>query len=74
MYSLTYDLMRKYAVGGEIIHKEEKKVAQRIAKCEIKKTLRHEMYKKCLLEETTTMNFMRSIRSKNHELYIDLLN
>ena len=66
--------MRKYAVGDEIIHKEEKKVPQGIPKCEIKKALRHEMYKHCLLEETTTMNSMRSIRSKNHELYIDLLN
>ena len=74
MYSLTYDIMRKDAVGDEIIHTEEKKVAKGIAKCEIKKTLRHEMYKNCLLEETTTMNSMKSIRSKNHEPYIDLLN
>jgi hypothetical protein len=74
MYSLTYDIMRKDAVRDEIIHTEEMKVVKGIAKCEIKKTLRHEMYKNCLLEETTTMNSMWSIRSKNHELYIDLLN
>jgi hypothetical protein len=74
MYSLTYDIMRKDAVWDEIIHTEEKEVAKGIAKWEIKKTLRHEMYKNCLLEETITMNSMRSILSKNHELYIDLLN
>jgi len=74
MYSLSYEIMGGDLDGKEIIHTEEKKVAKGIAKCEIKKTLRHEMYKDCLLEETTAMNSMRSIRSKNHELYIDLLN
>jgi hypothetical protein len=74
MYRLTYDIMRKDAVVDEIIHTEEKKVAKGIAKCEIKKDCVMKCIKNCLLEETTTMNSMRSIRSKNHELYIDLLN
>jgi hypothetical protein len=39
--------MRKDAVWDEIIHTEEKEVAKGIAKCEIKKTLCHEMYKNC---------------------------
>ena len=42
-----------------------------IVKNEIKKTLRHAMYKQCLLKETTTVNSMRCIRSKNHEIFID---
>jgi len=38
--------MRKDAVGDEIIHTEEKKVAKGIAKCEIKKNIgkNHELY------------------------------
>lgn len=64
MYSILTE-QKKIKENGDIITiEEEKKVAKGIAKCEIKKTLRHEMYKDCLFEETTTINSMMCIRSK----------
>lgn len=57
----------------DIVLEREKRVAKGIAKCEIEKTLRHQMYKNCLFEETTTIATMRSIRSINHELHIDTI-
>ena len=73
MYSITYAETRVDENGDIITSEKEKKVAKGIVKCEIKKTLRHAMYKQCLIEETTTMNSMRSIRSNNHELFIDTI-
>ena len=72
MYSLTYDEVRKSTADGEEQHMEiEKKVAKGIAKSEIKRTLRHTMYRNCLFEETISFNSMTSIRSQNHELFVD---
>lgn len=42
-----------------------------VSKCVIKKSLRHDMYKYCLFNESETVNSMQYIRSHNHELYID---
>ncbi|CAG2225697.1 unnamed protein product [Mytilus edulis] len=67
MYSLLYNQTSTEGITCE----KEKKVAKGISKTEIKQTLRHEMYKKCLNEETTTTNSMTCIRSKNHELFMD---
>ncbi|CAC5392366.1 unnamed protein product [Mytilus coruscus] len=69
MYSLLYNQTSKEGITCE----KEKKVAKGISKTEIKQTLRHEMYKKCLNEETTTTNSMTCIRSKNHELFMDTI-
>lgn len=74
MYSLTYDIAETNACGETSLTEKEKKVAKGIAKCEIKKTLRHSMYQNCLFEEITTMNSMKCIRSTNHEIYLDLVN
>lgn len=71
MYSLTYN--GKNEDDETEISEKEKKVAKGIVKSEIRKTLRHSMYTKCLFEETKTMNSMRCIQSKNHELFIDLI-
>ena len=73
MYSISYTTKETNGNGDIIPTEEEKKVAKGIAKCEIKKTLRHEMYKMCLFEEKATINSMRCIRSKNHELYMDVI-
>ena len=75
MYNFTYDEVRQSTADGEDQHMEkEKKVAKGIAKSEIKRTLRHAMYRNCLFEETTTFNSMTCIRSQNHELFIDQIN
>lgn len=71
MYSFTYDIVENSTDDKQIM--SLKKVAKGISNCEIKKTLRHEMYKNCLFEETSTINSMRCIRRKNHELYIDTI-
>ena len=73
MYSISYTTKETNGNGDIIPTEEGKKVAKGIAKCEIKKTLRHEMYKMCLFEEKATINSMRCIRSKNHELYMDVI-
>lgn len=72
MYSLTYDEVGKSTTGGEEQYMEkEKKVAKGITRSEIKRTLRHTMYRNCLFEETTSFNSMTSIRSQNHDLFVD---
>ena len=58
-------------MGKTNIWKKRKKVAKGIAKSEIKRTLRHAMYRNCLFEETTTFNSMTCIGSQHHELFID---
>jgi len=71
MYSLLYNQVKETDAGDEISTEKEKKVAKGISKCEINGTLRHDMYKQCLFDETTTINSMTCIRSQNHELYVD---
>lgn len=71
MYSLTYDIAEEDENGENLTFENEKKVAKGIVRCEIKKTLKHEMYKQCLFGESVTMNSMNLNRSKNHELYMD---
>lgn len=71
LYSLMYETLEVDEDGDIITSEVEKKVAKGIVKNEIKKTLRHAMYKQCLFEETTTVNSMRCIRSKKHQLFID---
>nr|DAC81353.1 TPA_asm: truncated PolB [Mytilus Mediterranean mussel adintovirus] len=73
MYSLKYDTTEKCEDGRINKYQVEKKVAKGIARCEIKNTLRHENYKKCLFNETVTLNSMNLIRSKNHQLFIDTI-
>ncbi|CAG2205034.1 unnamed protein product [Mytilus edulis] len=60
MYSLLYNQTSTEGITCE----KEKKVAKGISKTEIKQTLRHEMFKKCLNEETTTTNSMTCIKVK----------
>ena len=71
MYSLSYNQINKTDTGDEISTEKEKKVAKGISKCEINRTLRHDMYKRCLFDEATTINTMTCIHSQNHELYVD---
>lgn len=71
MYSLTFNKVEKNENGDQIRTEDEKRVAKGISKCEIKRTLKHEMYKNCVFKETITMNSMTCIRSHNHELFMD---
>ena len=47
----------------------ERKTAKGISRVTIKKRLRHEMYRNCLFTGKTTTETVRSIRSKNHQIY-----
>ena len=56
MYSMKFD-------------NQEKKTAKGISKHVIKQTLRHNSYRECLLNQTTTMVNMHLIRSFKHKIY-----
>ena len=47
----------------------ERKTAKGISRATIRKRLRHDMYRNCLLTGRTTSEVVRSIRSKNHQIY-----
>ena len=54
--------------------KSEKRTAKGISKTVIKKQFHHELYRNCLISKTKTVNDMKSIRSENHDLFLDNIN